>query len=357
MTQRLRLGIVGGGRVVERLHLPALATSDAWSLVGVADSAPDRRERLRHLVPGAAVTSSQEELLDEQAPDAVLVATPPASHCELAVDALSRGHAVLVEKPMALTPADARAMREARERAGRPLWVGFNRRFYSSYRALKGVLRERSAGQPVSMFFELSAGVSTWRAVGDFQGVDEQGGGVLDDLVSHQLDLLSWLLDEPVLKVSARSTGPRRSAQRVELSVVLGGGAKGGCIAEQGGSYRELVYVVLSNRRLLATPARLWDVTGIPASIAGWLGARHATATGGWRKVRARPSSSVDSMTRQWRSFASVVRGDASAGADEPEGAGADAGVRCVEAVAACRRSLSSGTPSVVRVTHAGTAS
>ncbi|HJU66496.1 MAG TPA: Gfo/Idh/MocA family oxidoreductase [Gemmatimonadaceae bacterium] len=339
---QLRLGIVGCGRVVERLHLPALRSCDAWQISAVAEPLGERRAWIGSALPGVRVTDTLPELLAGGDVDAVLIAAPPVTHCALALEALSRGVAVLVEKPMALLVSDARAMRDASRQVRRPLWVGFNRRFRTSYRAMRDLLRGERARR-CDITFVLSAGSGTWSSVTDFQGSDSAGGGVLDDLASHQLDLLPWLLNDRRKHVQARHLRVRTPTSAFAITVTFEGGTTAKCIAKSGPHYREQLVVRIGERRFLADPAGTWDVSGLTPGLATWLADRRTMAASLWRKARRRPSGSVESIRRQWEAFAAVVTGT-----NEPhDGADAEDGLRCVEAVAECREHLGSVTGSL----------
>src|SRR5262245_19765029 len=81
--QPLRLGIVGCGRVVECYHLPALKSSPDWQLVAICEPLAERREWVQQRYPGLPAFASLTELLNGSAAEALLIATPPATHYPL----------------------------------------------------------------------------------------------------------------------------------------------------------------------------------------------------------------------------------------------------------------------------------
>jgi predicted dehydrogenase len=103
------------------------------------------------------------------------------------VRALEAGVAVLVEKPMALTVDEGRRMAEATSRAGRRVQVGFARRFREPYRRLRSALEAIDRREWRAVHFELAFPTTGWNAHTAFLGDDAQGGGVLDDVLSHQV--------------------------------------------------------------------------------------------------------------------------------------------------------------------------
>jgi predicted dehydrogenase len=145
--EKVRLGVVGCGLIAQLVHLPTLAAlSERFDVVAVAD--PSRRTRAaiaaRHGIGRAY--ERHEELLERAAVDAVLVASPNATHAQVTLDALAAGAHVLVEKPLCLTVADADRIVEVASLARRVVQVGYMKRFDAAYEALRddlpgGVLR------------------------------------------------------------------------------------------------------------------------------------------------------------------------------------------------------------------------
>lgn len=117
-----RVYIAGAG-FIARTHAGAAAAIDRVTDLAVADPDPDAREEFADAVPDATVYEDVDAMLAAPArdQDVVVVATPPFAHREVAVAALESGRHVLCEKPLALTKADARAMRTAAEEADRLL--------------------------------------------------------------------------------------------------------------------------------------------------------------------------------------------------------------------------------------------
>jgi predicted dehydrogenase len=133
----VRLGVVGGGLITQVAHLPALRTlDDRFRLTAIADPSGRVRDVLaaRYAIPDAF--PGHRALLERTELDALLVCSPSGTHAEVVLDALDAGLHVLVEKPLCLTEADAAAISERAERAGRVVQVGYMKRFDPAYEAL-----------------------------------------------------------------------------------------------------------------------------------------------------------------------------------------------------------------------------
>jgi predicted dehydrogenase len=333
-TGQLRLGVLGCGQVFQRFHLPALARFPAIQLAAASDTDPNRDRWARDLPPHTALCSSLETLL-HRGPDldALLILTPPQAHAEAVVPALQAGLHVLVEKPMALDVTDGARMVEAATRAGRRLQVGFSRRFRRPYRQLHSLTSELDRSRLREVRFELAFPSSSWRAQTDFLGNQALGGGVFDDVLSHQIDLIRWMFGQPqeVRAIQQRSEdGPVRAEFRLGDLLVR-------CDAAHG-SYAERIEVMLADGRVLeATGSRLGKTrSNFPALRRGRALLQDRMALLG-NRLLGRPNVTVRSFEDQLRDFERGVRGGHS------EGASGEDGLRAVEIVHACKASADGG--------------
>lgn len=147
MKGRMRIGLIGAGWVTQH-HLRAWATvADRAEVVAIADPLQEAREaRMRtfHIARGFADAETMLETLEL---DAVDIAAPRAHHVELVQRAAAYGLAILCQKPLAPTLAEAEAL-IATIRADLRLMVHENWRFRAYYRQIAAWLREGSIGTP-----------------------------------------------------------------------------------------------------------------------------------------------------------------------------------------------------------------
>lgn len=143
----VRMALIGAGRIgTNHAELVARHVHGA-TLVAVADPAPTA-ERLAAELGVDAVARSAAAVLERPDVDAVLIATPARSHAELVVQAAAAGKHVFVEKPMAVTLADADRAIAAADAAGVVLQVGFNRRFAPGWIAARAAIDAGRIGTP-----------------------------------------------------------------------------------------------------------------------------------------------------------------------------------------------------------------
>jgi len=226
---RLGVGIIGPG-LVGAVHAAALDRIDDARLVAVAGSSPDSPRAHQFATDHGLRASSVGELLADDAVELVIVATPHPLHAEQAIAAATAGKHVLVEKPMALRPADCRAMADAASATGVTLSVVSQRRWYPATRRVKAAIDEGRIGAPALATVELLGWRSAeYYAMDAWRGtVEGEGGGVLVNQAIHQLDLLCWYLGEAV-EIDGWITNANHPEIEVEDTAVgivrFGGGA------------------------------------------------------------------------------------------------------------------------------------
>ncbi len=209
----LGFAILGAGMVAE-YHLNALQEcADLGArLVGVGHYNPARYEDISQRF--GAPASSYDELLADPAVDAVCVCTPSGQHAQQAIAAASSGKHVLVEKPMAISLADADAMIAACRANGVQLGVCLQRRAEPLFRRVHDAIHGGDLG-------EITLGVVTmpyfrdepYYAQAEWRGTwAMDGGGVLMNQGIHIIDLLLWFLGDPV-EVHAFADSRHRSVE------------------------------------------------------------------------------------------------------------------------------------------------
>ena len=213
----VRWGIIGVGDVTEAKSGPGFQRADGSALVAVmrrrGELARDYAER--HGVP--RWYDDADALIADPEVDAVYVATPPDAHADYSIRAARAGKPVYVEKPMARTAAECRAMLDAAAQAGVPLAVAYYRRTMPRFvraaelahsqlgelRTITVRLRRRPAPE-ADLPWRLDPAVA--------------GGGLFVDLASHTLDWLDHAFG-PLTDVHGVATAPLAGPGSAETSV------------------------------------------------------------------------------------------------------------------------------------------
>jgi UDP-N-acetylglucosamine 3-dehydrogenase len=174
---RLRFGLVGVG-AMGRHHLRTLRRCSEVEVVAVADPAPP----VDLAVPAYATS---EELLARHALDAVVVASPTETHFALGRLFLEAGVPTLIEKPLAASVGEARALVALARKGSTPLLVGHVERYNAVVEAVKRAVEAGMAGQVAS--------IST-RRVGLAPPLRrDKRNNVVIDMAVHDLDIITWL--------------------------------------------------------------------------------------------------------------------------------------------------------------------
>lgn len=204
-ARELRVGLIGLGSM-GRNHLRILSSIGGARLVAVAD--PDR-DALAGATTGSGAQGFAEPmaLLGEADLDAVVIASPTTTHVALALAAIERGVATLVEKPLAATPEEAAALVDAARSRGVPLQVGHVERFNPAVLELGRLLHE---GRWLSSVYAITS-----RRAGPFPA-RIRDVGVTVDLATHDVDILSWIAGERPVRVFAE-TAQRIHADHEDL--------------------------------------------------------------------------------------------------------------------------------------------
>ena len=144
-TPTLRIGLIGAGYIAS-WHAEALKATPGVELRAICDRSHGAAEALA-AAHGAQVFTSVEELIAAQACDAVHILTPPDLHKALAIQCLEAGLDVLVEKPVALSASDTRAIAETAEKTGKRFSAGHNFLGLPSYGRLKRAVTDGQLGR------------------------------------------------------------------------------------------------------------------------------------------------------------------------------------------------------------------
>ena len=184
-ARALRVGVVGAG-VMGSNHARVLAGLPGISLAGVVDPLEAHRTRVTQFTD-CATFDTLEHLLDEGV-DAVTIAAPTHLHHEIALACIAREIHVLVEKPIASSVEEGRAIVDAAQRAGVTLMVGHVERFNPAVAAIKHAL----TGEDI-----LSIAITR---VGPFPP-RMSNVGVVIDLAVHDIDLIRWFTESDIVEV------------------------------------------------------------------------------------------------------------------------------------------------------------
>jgi myo-inositol 2-dehydrogenase/D-chiro-inositol 1-dehydrogenase/scyllo-inositol 2-dehydrogenase (NAD+) len=199
--QKIRFCLIGTGRA-GRVHLQNLARRiPTAELVALCDANAETLATAGREYPGTKLFADYREAVASPEIDAVVIVTPTFLHCQIACAAAEHGKHVFLEKPMAVSVDECRAINDAVRRAGVKLQLGFMRRFDEGFLKAKEILESgelgrvmvikstgRGPGLPPPWIFDVS-----------------RSNGIIAEVNSHDLDSLNWFVGKDVERVYAEA--------------------------------------------------------------------------------------------------------------------------------------------------------
>lgn len=185
----VRTAVVGFGISGRVFHAPLIASDPRYSLDFIVTADPERSRQAKNSYPAADVVPTAEELFDRAGDvDLIVLATPPVTHFDLAIEAINRGLDVVVDKPFVPNSTQGEELISRAAEAGVRLTVFQNRRWDADFLTVRKLLESGSLGD-VRTFesrFEWwrPEGFGNWR---DTTPISD-GGGILHDLGAHLID-------------------------------------------------------------------------------------------------------------------------------------------------------------------------
>jgi predicted dehydrogenase len=189
----MKVAVLGAG-IIGQLRARSVRQNPVTTLTAVADP----EEQAAHQAAGgnAAVFADYRGLLEATRPEIVIVSTPVHLHEEMVVASLAAGAHVLCEKPLSNSVESCHRMLRAASEHGRVLAVGFNHRYYPSFRYLKEAVDRGLIGTvDHARVFGGHDGLANFRADWMYKA-PVSGGGAMMDVGIHMTDLARFVLGE-----------------------------------------------------------------------------------------------------------------------------------------------------------------
>ena len=189
-----KVGLLGAGRIGQ-VHAAVVAAHEGSTLAAISDVYAPAAEELA--AKYHAQVRSSDEIIADDAINAVLIATSTDTHSDLIEAATQAGKAVMCEKPVDLSLERARACLKAVSATGRPVMIGFNRRFDPSFAAIRDSLAAGQIGKA-----ELLSVTSFDPAPPPVEYI-KVSGGMFRDMMIHDFDMTNFIMGETPVSISA----------------------------------------------------------------------------------------------------------------------------------------------------------
>jgi predicted dehydrogenase len=324
----LRIALAGASGIARWAHLPAIDKVGA-ALYAVYSTNGARGKTYARRYGAAYCTSEYQRIVEDPEVDLVLIASRNQEHAPQALAALRAGKHVFVEKPMALTLDECRALEAAAGETGRQLAVGFNRRFAEYYAAQKAALGRRTGPAVISgRINSPGLGGAHWMA-------DPAIGGAILGEACHFVDLMYWLLDAEPVGVFAYSLPAGRKDPIGENNLVA-------AFRFADGSVANLTYCTVGSRGSGGERVEVF-APGIGVITEDF----RKLSVHGTTSRRRRRFFAEKGYVRQWQAFAAALR------AGQPAPVGVRDGSRATIGCLAMLESASTGQPVAIDLERA----
>lgn len=193
-NQNIRIGLIGAGRIGV-VHAGSINDTKGVDLAWVCDAFLESAEKLGAQY-GAKVTSDPLEVINSGTVDAILIASPTATHVPLLEAGIDAGLHVMCEKPIDLDIAKVDALRAKANAAQTKIALGFNRRFHPQFESM----HKRVAAGEIGNLEQLI--ILSRDPAPPSQAYIAVSGGILRDMTIHDFDMARYFVPE-IVEVSA----------------------------------------------------------------------------------------------------------------------------------------------------------
>lgn len=198
----IRVGLIGVGKM-GLSHYAILGAHPRVEVPAICDGASYITSGLRKYTH-VETFKDHRKMFESAQLDCVLVATPTASHYELASQALEHGLHVFIEKPLCLDPAQSKKLAELAAAKRRANQVGYHNRFIGTFMETRRLVRAGAIGE----LYHISGSafgpvVIRPKSGGTWRSKKAEGGGCLHDYASHVVDLMNFIAGPPERVVGA----------------------------------------------------------------------------------------------------------------------------------------------------------
>ena len=208
-VEKLTYGLIGCGRIAPNHITAAMNNADALEVVALCDPVREHAERILSFLPeekraSVRLYEDYREMLRDGAPTLVSIATESGKHASIGLDCLDAGCNGIIEKPIALSMDDARALVSKAKEKNVKLCVNHQNRFNKAVQKIRSAVEEGRFGRMLHGTAHIlwSRG-EEYYAQAPWRGTWAQDGGCLMNQCIHNIDLLRWMMGDEISEVMA----------------------------------------------------------------------------------------------------------------------------------------------------------
>jgi scyllo-inositol 2-dehydrogenase (NADP+) len=194
---KIKLGFIGLGRM-GITHLSILNSNPDVNITSASDPSKVINILFKKYFDNISLYSDHKELINKEKPDAIVVSTPPNLHYEIVSEAVENKIHVFVEKPFTLSYKESSELSGLAEERGIINQVGYVNRFNDMFLKTKELIENKVIGNVTGFKSEMfSYTISKEDAAEGWRGSEESGGGCLNEMASHAVDLVNYIIGVP----------------------------------------------------------------------------------------------------------------------------------------------------------------
>ena len=209
MSEKLRYALIGCGRIAPNHIAAVMNNADELELCAVCDPVVERMENVLAPVPEEQRAqirryADYREMLEKEHPQLCAVATESGEHARIGMDVIRAHSNIIIEKPIALSIKDARALIAEAQKQGVKLCACHQNRFNKSIQKIRSAMEEKRFGRMLhgAAHIRWNRGPSYYEQA-KWRGTWAQDGGALMNQCIHNIDLLRWMMGDEVTEVMA----------------------------------------------------------------------------------------------------------------------------------------------------------
>ncbi|MGQ9596300.1 MAG: Gfo/Idh/MocA family protein [Thermoproteota archaeon] len=196
MVEKLNVAVIGCGNVANFAHLPNLLKIKQIDLVATCDKMEERAKQAADRFKANRFFTDYKEVLELKDLDAVIIATPPDTHKEIAIDAIKSNKHVFLEKPLAVNLDDAHEIYKRWKQSNVKFAVGFCLRHHGMFRYAKELIENNVVGEPVALWrIAIGVAIGVLPPMGWLVDKKRSGGMVVENAI-HMIDSFIWFAND-----------------------------------------------------------------------------------------------------------------------------------------------------------------
>ncbi len=228
----LKIGVVGAGHIANVAHLPVLTTIPKTEVVAICDANKDSAQEKARRFKIPRVYSNLSEMLEKEQVDVIDILTPSDTHADMAVMAMQHGYPCILEKPLAITTADADRVIKVAEETRQNVYVTHSLSFSPTMRKVKAIVASGAVGKVVSVHVRFFTTVERENYFAPEHWCHQLPGGTFADLIPHLvMMLLDYLDNVKDVKAIAGKFSQHSHINADELEIIVKAGNGLGSIA------------------------------------------------------------------------------------------------------------------------------